>query len=70
MKDYRHLYLVGAVDCDYDQYDSFVIAADSVADARRIAIDEGTVIFRDAPVKFLGMTTEPEGIILGSFNAG
>ena len=67
----RNIYLVDIGDFDYDEYDSFVIVADSQQDAIQIAIAKGGGKFRAATIRPIGTTTtEPEGVILGSFNAG
>jgi hypothetical protein len=68
----RKVYLVGPIDCDYDEHDAFVVVATDEAEARQLAIAAAANpdSFRDAPVRCVGITDEACGVILGSFNAG
>lgn len=73
------LYLVKADVCDWDQFDSFIIKANTKEDAEKIAID-----FINQEIKFNHASDEPQnwtaekitinslpnGIIHSSFNAG
>lgn len=68
------LYLVEADWCDYDQYDSFVVWANSPEEALSLvrAKDDPTTMnnFNDN-VKVTEIKKPKEsGIVLGSFNAG
>lgn len=68
------LYLVEADWCDYDQYDSFVVWAESPEEALSLvrAKDDPTTMnnFNDN-VKVTEIKKPKEsGIVLGSFNAG
>lgn len=68
------LYLVEADWCDYDQYDSFVVWANSTDEALSLvrAKDDPTTMnnFNDN-VKVTEIEKPKEsGIVLGSFNAG
>ncbi len=71
------LYRVEADACDYDQYDAFVVAAASEADAIALAVGPGCPAQRhwkgESPQVWsaspLPAYTEPT-IVLGSFNAG
>lgn len=78
----RYVYLVGAVDCDYDEYDSMVIVADNEEEARQVAFVEAggktrfphrnANSFLTAPVVMIG-NADPmyDGtVVLKSFNAG
>ena len=58
---------------DYDEYDSFVVRADTSKEARQLAADESfeplwKKTSRVACKELKG--TGPSGIVLGSFNAG
>ena len=76
-----NLYLVERTDkVTWDEYDSFVIAANTPQVARNIAADAGSSTYGPKPtawletatVQFLG-TAAPDverGVVLGSFNAG
>ena len=57
----------------YDEYDSAVVCADSIEEARRTEVDSyGWVIPRYVKVKTLGVAKDSikKGVILASFNAG
>lgn len=67
------LWLITRTDYGYDEYDAFVIRADSEHRVREIAAekaaDEGAATWLNAAVKEISEHGE-EGIVLDSFNAG
>jgi hypothetical protein len=70
-----YIYLVGPISCGYDEYDSFVVIAESEEEARKVAYEEtdDQKNFLVAPVDQLGTANsqqESATPVLGSFNAG
>lgn len=68
------LYLVTAKDHTWDEYDKFVIFANSPEHALKLAVNESKVYddesnFNDATVEEVIYPSEPF-VLLGSFNAG
>lgn len=67
------LYLIQRSCCRYDEYDAFVIRADTTDDCKAIALARDTdgerMHWRNANVTEIPVEGETE-IILGSFNAG
>ena len=74
-----NIYLISA-DCDYDEYDGFVIIASTPKRAREIAADNGMswnnrrevwLSPHLSEIEMIGTThREKEEVILGSYNAG
>lgn len=65
------IYHVGPVDWDYDEYDAFVIVAESPEQARSIAVHKGGAKFHGAEITKIGVADHPlPHIVLGSFHAG
>lgn len=65
-----NIYLVTFTGCDYDEYDSFVVAAESVFGAEQLV--EKYIPYGESieSVTSLGTSiSETEYVILGSFNA-
>lgn len=60
-------------ECDYDQYDSFVIAAKDQDRAEFLAkefLDGRLQTLRDFDVREVVPSLEMEGVLIDSFNAG
>lgn len=55
---------------DYDEYDSFVIAAETDYEARDIAQDRERHAKGWIATQIAARTTCARGVVLGSFNAG
>ena len=59
--------------CDYDEYDSFVVCANSPEEAKKIARDKaGPYWSLEAECTHIGdaLPFVSSGVIVGSFNAG
>ena len=66
-----NIYKVVFTGCDWDEYDSFVVAAESAFGAEQLV--NGSIPYGESieSVTLLGTSiSETEYIILGSFNAG
>ncbi len=68
----KNVYLLGPVDCDYDEYDSFVVISSSPEKARKLILKEAPrqPAFQTCDVKKVGNSLLKEQVLLGSFNAG
>lgn len=69
------IYLVGPVDCDYDEYIGFVVSASSKDEARELAVEAAAKTnpgaFQAAKVTKVGRSDEQASrVILDSFRAG
>ncbi len=67
------IYLVSIDSCDYDEYDAFVVVANTVDEARSICFNTSNqAAFKEADVTYLGESISEAGphVVLGSFNAG
>lgn len=70
-----NIYIIRREDmCDYDEYDSHVIAANDPAEACKMAVEKGSTpdgCWKESMVVKLGEGTQRASrVILSSFNAG
>lgn len=66
-----NIYLVTFTGCDYDEYDSFVVAAESVFGAEQLVKNSTPYGESIESVTVVGTSiSDTEHVILGSFNAG